>query len=90
VSSDGSSILTLRDKNFELIDSIIVIDEHEKTTNNLNELECANGKIYANRWHSNFIYEINPINGRVTRKYDCSKIVEQEKKSTHWIKLKIL
>lgn len=44
---------------------------------NLNELEYADGFIYANQYTYPYVLKIDPANGAVVAKYDLSKIWEQ-------------
>jgi len=46
----------------------------------LNELEYINGKIWANVWFSDIIYEIDPETGFVTRSVDFSKLFPKHKR----------
>ncbi len=65
VSADGTSILRFLDpETFEETRNIIVRDDKGRI-GKLNELEFVNGKIFANRWNSDKIYEINPEDGIV-------------------------
>lgn len=40
----------------------------------INELECANGVIYANIWHSSDVLEIDPATGTVVGVIDASAL----------------
>lgn len=71
VMSDGSSTLTLRNSAFEPIGTIAVTEGGAAVTQ-LNELECANGQIYANIWHANRIIRIDPASGAVTSSHDLT------------------
>lgn len=63
--SDGSSaILFLDPKSFELTGWIFVTDA-AGPVGFLNELEYADGKLYANVWQTNFIAMIAPETGKV-------------------------
>jgi glutamine cyclotransferase len=73
VMSNGSSSLHVFTKDFKQID-IIEVRYKDKRIDGLNELEYANGKIYANRWNSNYIFEIDYPSGNITRIIDCSDI----------------
>lgn len=75
--SDGSSQLTIRDKEtFEVLNTIEVTYNQQAVTS-LNELEFANGLIYANIWLTNKIVAINPADGQVEYIYDLSDLIEQ-------------
>jgi glutamine cyclotransferase len=74
VRSDGSSTLTFHDpETFEPLDSVEVTLQGQPQEQ-LNELECANGVIYANVWHSTDVLEIDPSTGRVTAVIDASAL----------------
>jgi len=65
IKSDGTEKLwflnpdTLKEENF------IEAYTHDRKTDELNELEYINGKVYANKWQKNSILIINPENGTV-------------------------
>lgn len=75
VTSDGSSILSFRDvSNFDILWTIDVnIDGGP--VNLLNELEYAEGNIYANRYYSDYIYRIDPETGNVTALINASSLL---------------
>lgn len=74
VRSDGSSTLTFHDTDtFEPLGSVEVTLQGQPQEQ-LNELECANGVIYANVWHSTDVLEIDPATGRVTAVIDASAL----------------
>lgn len=53
----------------------IPVTYHGQPLFQLNELEFANGFIYANVWHSNWIVKISPESGEVVQVYDLSRWV---------------
>lgn len=72
--SDGSATLQARDPaTFTLLRSIKV-RYNDQALSQLNELECAKGKIYANVWHQDWIAEIDPNDGIVTRRIDAASL----------------
>lgn len=74
--SDGTSIIEQRDPDtFEILDSIEV-SYNEMLVEEINELEYANGYIYANVWYTDTIIAINPITGIVEYQYDFTEIIE--------------
>lgn len=80
--SDGSNTISIRNKQDFSIENILsIIDEEGNPIIDLNELEFANGNLYANQWHSNNIYEINPTSGELTGTYNATEIVEMESKA---------
>jgi len=75
VMSDGSSSLTMRDpETFSVVDSVTVRLDGSGVAS-LNELECVNGKVYANIWRTDTIVEINPATGDVTAVIDASGLL---------------
>lgn len=78
IMSNGSDTLYFRDENFKIIRKLPV-SFNGKPLKNLNELEYAEGKILANVWFSDFIYEISPQTGAVLRTVDCTELVNLEK-----------
>lgn len=76
IMSDGSSSLTMRDpETFSVIDSVTVRLDGSAVAS-LNELECVDGKVYANIWQTDTIVEINPITGAVTAVIDASGLLD--------------
>lgn len=73
VMSNGSSMLHIMAQDFKLVDEMVVRYK-SKTIKRLNELEYANGKIYANQWKTNYIFEIEYPTGKVTKIIDCTEI----------------
>lgn len=78
IMSNGSDTLNFRDQNFKSIRKLPVT-LNGKPLKNLNELEYADGKILANVWFSDFIYEISPQTGKVLKIIDCTELVDIEK-----------
>ncbi len=78
VISDGSSnLLFINPEDFK-INKILKVTLQDKKISGLNELEFAEGNIYANVWPSNCIVEINPSNGEITGWLDLSKLLPEE------------
>jgi glutaminyl-peptide cyclotransferase len=77
IMSNGSDTLFFRDSAFSVVKKVAVRLDG-KPLRNLNELEFARNKVYANVWYNNGIYEIDPLTGAVTRVIDCSAIVKDE------------
>ncbi|HYH46006.1 MAG TPA: glutaminyl-peptide cyclotransferase, partial [Thermoanaerobaculia bacterium] len=75
VMSDGSDRLTLRDPaSFAVLGELRVTREGIPV-DQLNELECAGGAIWANIWHRDEIVRIDPASGRVTGVVDASRLL---------------
>jgi glutamine cyclotransferase len=74
VMSNGSNIITFRDKDhFNTVKQIAVFDE-TGPVNFLNELEWIEGKLYANIWQQDLLVVINPANGKVMQRIDLSPL----------------
>lgn len=69
IMSNGSDTLYLRDLNFNIIGKVPIKLKGEPLSN-LNELEFVKGKIYANVWYSDMIYEIDITSGEVVSEID--------------------
>ena len=68
ILSDGTSRIRFVDPDtFETIRTIKVMQPGGQRIAELNELEYIEGNIYANRWHTQTVYEINPDSGDVTK-----------------------
>lgn len=75
--SNGTNQLTLRDPDtFDIINTLDVT-YNNKAVSNLNELEFANGLIYANIWLTDQIVTINPNNGFIEHVYDLKALLEE-------------
>jgi glutaminyl-peptide cyclotransferase len=75
VQSDGSATLTLRN-----LDSFQKLSKVEVTldgrpVDQLNELECVNGTVWANVWRTDRIVAVEVPSGRVTAVVDASDLV---------------
>lgn len=72
IVSDGTSTLHFLDpETFEETHSITVRDDRRRISS-LNELEFINGRILANVWKSDYLYEIDPTNGHVKSVIDLT------------------
>ncbi|MGL1903525.1 MAG: glutaminyl-peptide cyclotransferase [Fibrobacterales bacterium] len=75
ITSDGSNTLYyLNPQTLIRVKSIAVLDGFTPITR-INELEFSHGLIYANIWQRNEIIVIDPLTGRVQKKYDMSSLV---------------
>lgn len=80
VMSDGSDRLDFRDpETFEVRRTVRVRDRGEPI-DQLNELECVDGAVWANVWQSERIVRIDPRSGRVTAVADASGLLEPEER----------
>jgi glutaminyl-peptide cyclotransferase len=75
IMSDGSDTLTFRDPDtFAVLGTVAVTDEGNAVSS-LNELECVQGRVWANLWPTANIVEIDPDSGAVTGRLDISDLV---------------
>jgi glutamine cyclotransferase len=75
--SNGSDTLVVRAPDFT-VKRKIAVRLGGRPLKNLNELEFVNGRVYANVWYSDYIFEIDPAAGTVARIIDCAEIVGRE------------
>jgi len=81
IMSDGSSTLYFLDPNYFYKIGELNVCDNSGDIKMLNELEYINGEIYANVWQTDKIVMINPKNGKVTGKIDCSNLVPSKYKN---------
>lgn len=75
IMSDGSSELRHLDpENFEERGSRTTVTLEGSPVDNLNELECVDGQVYANVWMSEDILRIDPESGEVTAVIDTASL----------------
>ncbi|MES2488144.1 MAG: glutaminyl-peptide cyclotransferase [Pseudomonadota bacterium] len=87
VMSDGSPILRFIDaSDYHFLRQITVRDGDQEIMR-LNELEEANGLIYANVWLTDKIAVIDPADGRVVNWLDLSRLQTSFKKPAKWNEL---
>lgn len=81
VMSDGSAQLTFRDpESFEPTGQVQVRSGDAPVTR-LNELECADGVVWANVWQTDRIVRIDPDTGAVTATVDASGLLTAEQRA---------
>ena len=73
--SDGSSRLTIRDPESFAVRGRVSVTLQGQPVSQVNELECAEGWIYANLLGSDAIARIEPHSGRVTALIDASGLL---------------
>ena len=75
IMSDGSSALTVRrPADFSIVRTLRVTMDG-RPLEQLNELECAEGSVYANVWMQDLIVRIDPASGRVTERIEVAAAV---------------
>jgi glutaminyl-peptide cyclotransferase len=83
IMSDGSDKLYFRDPdNFSIVRQIDVTAAGHPVYR-INELEYANGVLYANIWQTSTIAEISPASGHVTAWIDISMLLTKEDLAQH-------
>ena len=82
VMSDGSSVLTFRDPDtFQIVREVEIL-LRDGAVGRLNELECAQGWIYANVYTTDWIVQIDPQLGRVRGLIDASGLLSSDESRT--------
>lgn len=79
IRSDGSAQLFFHNPESFSVEKTIDVKYKQEIMNNLNELEYAEGFIWANIWHDNRILKINPTSGEVVGVIDFSEIIKNLK-----------
>lgn len=79
VMSDGSDVLTFRDPKSFAVQRRLPITLKGRPMSLLNELEFADGSVYANIWQKRDIVRIEPLTGHVTAVIDASRLPYQSK-----------
>ena len=75
ILSDGTSVLRFIDPStFRETRRVVVRDGNTPVTD-LNELECVEGEVFANVWHTNRIARIAPATGRVNGWIDLTGLM---------------
>ena len=77
VMSNGSDTLAFRDaETFEPVGEVRVT-LRGRPQEQLNELECVDGEVYANVWQEDYIVRIDPASGRVTHQIDAAGLLSR-------------
>ena len=79
IRSDGSNKLFFHNAESFDVEKTISVKYQQEAITNLNELENAEGFIWANIWHDNRIVKINPATGDVVGVMDLSAITKSVK-----------
>ncbi len=74
VMSNGSHRLQFRDSQTFELEREIEVKNNGRKIHLLNELEYAQGAIWANVWYSNKIFKIRPSDGKVLASWDLSNL----------------
>jgi len=83
VMSDGSATLTRRDPvTFEAKGTVEVTRDDGSAVFQLNELECVDGRVWANVWQTDEIVGIDADSGRVEVSVDASGLLGETERRT--------
>jgi len=77
IAGDGSDKLYLIDPSTLAELGQISVTDESGPVDQLNELEYVDGKIYANRWHTNLICRIDAHTGKVDGRIDLGDLFKQ-------------
>ena len=80
--SSGSSLIVSRDPMTFEVTGQIQVSDNGLTIDQINELECVNGIIYANIWKSDIILAIDSQTGNVIHKIDGSSLLSADEQAT--------
>jgi glutamine cyclotransferase len=75
VMSDGSANLTVRRPSDFSVSKVVTVTLDGRPLSQLNELECAEGAVYANVWMRDLIVRIDLASGRVTHRIDVPALL---------------
>jgi glutaminyl-peptide cyclotransferase len=81
VMSNGSSRLAFRDDETFAETGGVDVTLDGRRLGALNELECVDGKVYANVWRTDSIAEIDPATGVVTSYVDASGLLSESERA---------
>jgi glutaminyl-peptide cyclotransferase len=75
VMSDGTNQLYFRNRSTFAVQGKVSVTKNGVPIDQLNELECVDGQVYANVWQTDTIVRIDPASGRVTAEIDASGLL---------------
>ncbi len=76
VMSDGSERLTFRQPDTFRVDHVVRVRDERGFVDQLNELECVDGVVWANVWQTHRIVRIDPATGRITGSVDATGLLD--------------
>jgi len=76
IVSDGTNILHFWEPSTLKETHRVAVHLNNQPVHYLNELEYANGFLYANVWYQKAILKINPSTGQVVQIYDCTDLYQ--------------
>lgn len=77
VMSDGTAELTFRDPETFAETGRVEVRDGDDPVTQLNELECVDGQVYANVWHTDRIVRIDPETGLLTATVDLEGLLSE-------------
>ena len=80
VMSDGSDRLSFRDPETFQVSRVVRVRLDGAPLDQINELECVDGVIWANVWQTDEIVRIDPASGQVTAVVDASGLLTPEER----------
>ena len=78
VMSDGSSELYFRDRSTFALLGMVTVTNQGAPVDQLNELECVRGQVYANVFETDTIVRLDPSSGNVNAVIDASGLLPVE------------
>ena len=75
VMSDGTNQLYFRDRSTFAVQRKVSVTQDGVPRDQLNELECVDGQVYANVWQTDTIVRIDPASGKVTAVIDATGLL---------------
>ncbi|MEO8692765.1 MAG: glutaminyl-peptide cyclotransferase [Acidimicrobiales bacterium] len=78
VMSDGTNQLYFRNRSTFAVQGKVSVTKNGVPIDQLNELECVDGQVYANVWQTDTIVRIDPASGRVTAEIDASGLLSAD------------
>ena len=75
VMSDGTNQLYFRSRTTFAVQGKVAVTKNGAPVDQLNELECVDGHVYANVWQTDTIVRVDPATGRVTAEIDASGLL---------------
>ncbi len=79
IMSDGSANLFFLDARSQEVVRTVRVHEDDNGIDDLNELEYIGGLVYANVWHSDIVFKIDPATGGVVARIDFSDLLAGER-----------
>ena len=80
VMSDGTNQLYFRNRSTFAVQGKVSVTKDGVPIDQLNELECVDGQVYANVWQTDTIVRIDPASGNVTAEIDASGLLTADEK----------